>query len=168
MRVLERACDTGRHRQRAGEAAAALYIGFRPDELLHRVLGLDPGAARFAPAGRGSDSEFKTLSIGGPDGVGERVLPLRRHVGQALGHDLGGEQAGVEILHAADAHARHPLEILVDPFLRDIAVHPMPPDAWPGALWRVAEAVGQFVGEQRAGEGGAGEEQREAQGAGLH
>ncbi len=166
--ALEGADGCGWLRQRARNAAATPHGGLRPDELFHRVFGLDPGAARLAPAGGGGDGEFQALGIGGADGVGEGVFPVRRHVNKPLGHDLRRFQAGVEILDAADSHARHPIEILVDPFLCDVAVHPVPPDARPGALRWVMEAVREIIRQQRTGEGGAGEQQRKAKGAGLH
>ena len=64
----------------------------------------------------------------GQDGcVLEGILPLWRHICQSMIHDLGRRQGGVKILEATYTHPVHPLQVQLDAFLGDIAVHPMPP-----------------------------------------
>ena len=58
----------------------------------------------------------------------ECVLPLRRHVREALVDDLRGHQRGVEFWKPPRP-TRHPLQVELDAFLGDVAVHPVPPHA---------------------------------------
>ena len=166
--ALERARHRRRRRQGTGQAGAASQVRLAPDQLLHAILRLDPGAARLAPARRGGDGEFQLLGVGGAHRMAEGVLPAIGHIGQPLGHDLRRLEIGVEILHAANADSRHPVEILVDPVLRHIAVHPMPPDARTRRLRGIAKAVGQIVGKRRTAKQGAGEQSGEAQAVASH
>ncbi len=160
--ALERARHRRRRRQGTGQAGAASQVRLAPDQLLHAILRLDPGTARFAPARRGGDGEFQAFGVGGAHRMAEGVLPAIGHIGQPLRHDLRRLEIGIEILHAANADPRHPVEIVVDPLLRHIAVQPMPPDARTGRLRRIAEAVGEIVGKRRTAKQGAGEQSGEA------
>ena len=74
------------------------------------------------------------------------VLPLRRHVRQALVDHLRRRQRRIEVLEAANAHPVHPLQVQLDAFLGDVAVHPVPPYARPRALGRVEKTLAQRVG----------------------
>ena len=164
--TLKRADDRRRQGQRARKPRTTAQIGLRPDQLLHTVLRLHPWSARLAPARRCSDGEFQSLGVSGLYRMAERILPSVRHIGQPVGYDLRGHQIGVEILDPANAHARHPVEILVDPVLRHVAVHPVPPDARARRLGRVDEAIGQIVGQRWRGKGDASQQGRKANGFG--
>ena len=80
------------------------------------------------------------------DGVFESVLPLRRHVDQAMVDDLRRLQCGVEVLKARQADAMHPVEIELDALLGDVAVHPVPPHAGTSALGRILETALERIG----------------------
>jgi hypothetical protein len=93
-------------------------------------FGAHPGAAGLAPAGRGGDAEFQlALLLGQLRGELEGVGPVGIHVGQALLDQLRRHHLGIEILQAAQARARHPLDVLADALLGDVPVHPVPPHA---------------------------------------
>jgi hypothetical protein len=140
-------------------------VGLVPHQLLHAVLGAHPGAAGFAPAGRGGDPEFELLFLRQHGGEAEGLGPLGAHVGQALRHQLRRHHLGVEVLQAAQARARHPVEILPDALFGDVPVQPVPPHARTGALGRVGEAGGERIvrgGRGRREQAGDGGRQRGA------
>jgi hypothetical protein len=149
MQVLERAGHRRRRGERAGEALAAGDQRLAPHQLLEPVLWRHPRPARLAPAGRSCDRHLQTKLVGKPRGVVEHLLPLRRHVNDPVINDLRRHQAGVEIGETADAGALHPFQILADAFLRDVAVHPVPPDTRAGALRRFLEAFRQRIVRRR-------------------
>ncbi len=124
-------------------------------------------ASAIAAGVGGAPSSARPVYLGGfrrPDGMAERILPAIGHIDQPFRHDLRRLEAGVEILDPANPDPRHPFEILVDPVLGDIAVHPVPPDTRPRRLRRIAESVGQIVGAQRGCKGCAGQQRSEAEG----
>jgi hypothetical protein len=49
-------------------------------------------------------------------------------------NDLWCIQPCIEILKTTDPGALHPFQIRLDPFLSNIAAHPVPPYAWLGAV----------------------------------
>ena len=115
-----------------------------PGKFFHRVLRLDPGPAGGAPAGRGGDGDFHPELIGIPDGVPEGILPTLLHVRLPLHDRLHAHHqvpTRVELLHPGDAGGFHPIQICLDALLRDIPVHPVPPDPGPGFLGRVLEII---------------------------
>ena len=67
---------------------AALDRRLAPHVLLHALRRRNPRAARLAPARRAGNGLFHAQLIGQRRRVFERILPLRRHVGQALVHHL--------------------------------------------------------------------------------
>ena len=71
----------------------------------------------------------------------KRVLPVRRHEDQALLHNLRSGQSGIETLEATDADALHPFQIRLDPFLGDVAAHPVPPDSRFSSVRGIHEAA---------------------------
>ena len=50
-------------------------------------------------------------------------------------------QRRVKVLKASDAGPVHPFKVELDALLRDIAVHPMPPNARMRALWWIFESA---------------------------
>ncbi len=111
---------------------SALDTSLAPHDLLHGLGRRHPRPARFAPARRAGDRHLESKLIGERRRVREGFLPLGRHVDEALVHDLIREERRVEVLEAADPDSLHPLQIELDPLLRDVAVHPVPPDSRPG------------------------------------
>jgi len=56
-------------------------------------------------------------------------------------------------MNAADAHAVHPLDVLVQAVAGDIAIHPVPPHTGTRLLGRILKSVSQIVSHQRTGDG---------------
>ncbi len=156
--VLEGPGRGRRLRQRAGERPATFDARLAPDELLHRLLRLHPRAARLAPARGAGDGRLQPQPVCELDRVTEGVLPLRGHVGDALLDHGVAEERGVEVLEAAEPDPLHPLEVAPDAFLRDVAVHPVPPHAGSCGRWRRHESLVERVGRrgfrERRGRGG--------------
>jgi hypothetical protein len=138
-------------RQRRRTGLAALDDGLAPYHLLHAVLRRHPRSAGLAPARGRGDAEFQLLFLRQPCGEAEGVGPVGTHVGQALGDELRRHHLGIEILQATQAAARHPVDVLLDSFLGDIPVQPVPPHARTGALRRIVEACGERVGARGPG-----------------
>jgi hypothetical protein len=155
-RVLELPGNCGWVCEDAGEGLSALKDRLAPDVLLHRFGSGDPWSSTLAPAGRARDGFFHPELIGQRRGVLEGVLPLSRHVGDAMVDDLRRGERGVEILEPGDADAVHPFEVELDSLFADVAIHPVPPDQWAGALRWVNEAIQQRVGGLRRGNLGRG------------
>ena len=142
--VLVAAGDRGKVRQR--EADRTLGDGdLAPDQLLHRIRGLDPGCACRTPAGGGGDRELEAQAIGGLGCGTHGALPLCRTEDDALGDELGHVHAALEALGSTDADPLHPLEIEADSLLVDIAVHPVPPDPRSGSIRGLDEALPELV-----------------------
>src|SRR5215472_5350334 len=128
-----------RRRKPAIEWFCTADASLAPHELFHPVLGLNPGAARLAPARRRGNRELQAQFLGSSHGVAKRILPIRRHVCEALLNDLGRVKRAIEVLQTPNPDALHPQEILLDALLRDIAIHPMPPHARFGAARRYSK-----------------------------
>ena len=153
--VLERPGDGGRARKHSVEGLAARDGRLAPDIFLHTLGGRDPGAAGFAPAGRAGDGDLEAELVGKRGGVLEGILPLRRHVDEALVDDLRRIEGGVEDLDAAEADAMHPFEVEAYTLLGDVAVHPVPPDARAGTRrGRLKAAAQRIRGGLGGGDGG--------------
>jgi len=116
-----------------------------PNELLHRLLGLDPRAPGLAPAGRAGNRQLQTQLLGLGRCVPKYLVPPGRHEGEPLWDDLRGVAGGVEVLDSTDTDTVHPLQILLHSFARDVAVHPMPPDTGGRRSRRLLEALLQRV-----------------------
>ena len=115
--------------QDSGKGLAVFDRRLAPYILLHGLRGRNPGPPRLAPAGRAGDGLFKAQLVGEACGVFEGVFPLGGHVGEALVDNLRRGHLRVEILEAAQAGSLHPLKIEFYALLRDVPIHPMPPDA---------------------------------------
>src|SRR5881275_447474 len=112
-----------------------------PNDFLHALVRLDPGATGLAPARRTCDGFFEAKLVGKRGGIFEGLLPFWRHVHQALVYELRRMQGGIEVLEPANSDTFHPLEIQPDPLFRDVAIHPVPPDAgFGGGRW-IPEAI---------------------------
>ena len=135
--------DGLRLRQRAVELARTLDRGFRPDDFLHGVFGLDPRSAAAVPAGVVVHIDFDPQPAGFGDHVLEQLAPLRtgeRHRAQRNALvDLHNQ-------HAADADAVHRFKIGGDAFAGDVAVQPEPIDPRLGRFGRGKELRGQAAG----------------------
>ncbi len=143
--ILKRAGIRWRMSEYTVERLAAVNAGFAPDILLHALRGWNPRAARFAPARRAGDGFLHSELIGKGGGIFEGVLPLRRHVGQAMIDHLRSLQCGIEILETGQTAAMHPLEVELDAILADVAIHPMPPDTGAGTRGRVLKSALQLI-----------------------
>ncbi len=143
--VLKSARVGRRMRQRPRKWFAAFDRGLAPYILLHSLRRRDPWTTGLAPSRRTRNRLFHSQLIGKRGRVFERILPLRRHVGQAMVHHLGRGQGGVEVLKPTQPHAMHPLQIELDAFLADVAIHPVPPDSRLRRIRRLPEAPLQRV-----------------------
>ena len=143
--VLIRAGCRRRLRQHAGERTSALDEDLAPHVLLHCLGRCDPRPAAFTPPRGARDRHFEAQLVGQRRGVLEGVLPFRRHEDQPLLHDLRRVQVRVEVLKARDAGSLHPFEVGLDAVLGDVAAHPVPPHARPGAVRRILEALKERV-----------------------
>src|SRR5438067_4522351 len=83
-------------------------------------------------------------SVGKRSGILESIFPLGSHVNQTLIHKFRRVQRSIEVLEPANPDALHPFEIKLDPLLRDVAVHPVPPDPRFSEVRRILK-----TGEQR-------------------
>ena len=140
--VLERTCPGEGFRENHVEGAAPLHRP--PDKTLHRILGLHPRTAGGTPTGGRCDGEFEAQGIGRTHSDLESFLPAFVHIDEPFVHDGGRPERGVEIVDAAQADPLHPLQVLADPVLRDVPVHPVPPDTGPGGLGRIRPAFLQL------------------------
>ncbi len=154
---------SGGRGQQPVERHAAGDGGGRPYELLHARLRQHPGTARLAPARRGIDGHLHAELAGKPGRIEKGMLPFRRHVDEAVRHDLRRSDGGVDGVDAADTDALHPFEIAADARLRDVAVHPVPPDARQRRQGRRLESVTEKIAVVRwrrfTGRGGQSEKQ---------
>ena len=122
-----------------------------PGKLLHGILRFDPGTAGRTPSRSRCDGNLHAEGIRVTDGIAEGIFPAILHVGEALDDRLGGPHhvaAGIELLHAADSGAVHPLQVGLDALFGYVAVHPMPPDPYAGLLGRVEERLGEILGTE--------------------
>ena len=132
-------------RQRAGEWLASLDAGRAPNHLLHALLGRNPRAAGLAPSRRTGNGHLKAEAARRGDRIVEGLHPLRGHVDEAMGHHLRRGDCAFKDSDTAEADRVHPLEIELDSFRRDVAVHPVPPDARPRTVGRILKATQQGV-----------------------
>ncbi len=154
----------GRLGQHAMEGLRTGQRGLAPDELLHRLLGLDPGSARLAPAGRAENRHLKAQPVRLSGGVADRIEPLRVPKEDLRLHGLASARADIRQLHAADSHPVHPLEVLVDPLLGNVAIGPVPPGPGLGRVGRILESLGQGINRTLGGGGQDGAEGSEGEG----
>ena len=158
-----------RMRQHHRDAPRALHDRVAPHELLHRLRRLHPRPAGEAPARRGEEVHLEAEPVGLRRGVAHGVEPLRRAEHDLVLDRLPTPGGDVGELEAADADALHPLQVLRDPFLGDVARRPVPPGARPRARRRIAEAdlerIGGALRRGRRAQGVASSARRE-QGAG--
>ena len=136
----------GRMLENSRERLAALDNRLAPHILLHAFRCRHPRPAALAPARRSGNRHLHSVLLAQRDRVFESVFPLRRHIRQAMRHHLRRLQCGVEILKARQSHAVHPVQVQLDAFLGDVAVHPVPPHAWAGALRRILKSALQRIG----------------------
>ena len=128
-----------------GEFLATLYPHRAPRDLLHGIVGSDPGTARVAPAWRTGDGHRHAQRVGNVHGVAEAIFPLGRHVRDAVGHYLRRVQTGIEDMDTGYSGAVHPLQVFLDAILGDIAVHPVPPHTRSRLLGRVGKLLLQVA-----------------------
>ncbi len=129
-KVLEWARDGRRRRENTMERLTTMDEGLGPDKLLHRMRRLNPWASTLTPTRRTRNSHLESELIGLLRREEEGILPLRRHIDQALVDNLRSIQRCIEVLEPSDTYALHPVEVAIDSLFRYIAVHPVPPYAW--------------------------------------
>ena len=145
-----------------GEPFAAAHDPLGVDDVLHRIFGLHPRPARGAPAAAVGEGQLDAEALGLLVGEVEQVKPRLATERDVAGGDAVGN---IEYLRAADAGAGHGLQVGGDAFLRDVAVHPVPPHVRACGSGRHGEPVKQRVaakGRCREGCGQRGGERRPA------
>src|SRR6185295_13316903 len=143
--VLKSSRVRRRMSQLSSEGLAAFYQSLAPHILLHSLRTRDPWSAGLAPTWRTRDRHFHSQLIGERGRVLESIFPLRRHVSQAVIHDLRSSKRGIEVLESCDPYAMHPLQIQLDAFLADVAIHPVPPHPRLRRIGRLLESLLQAV-----------------------
>jgi len=119
--------------------------------------GLDPGPSGFTPAWGAGDGFLEPELVGEFGGEEESVLPIGRHIDEALVDKLRRVEGGVEILEAADAtrciHSKSSLmpSLVMLPFIQ---CHQTRGRAELGGLSKPARrgsfaGLGQLEGERR-------------------
>ena len=160
--VPDRAVVDRRMREHHRHAPRTLHDGVAPHELLHRLRRLHPRAAGEAPARRAEDVHLEAEPVSFRRGVAHGVEPLRRAEDDLPLDRLSAASVHVGELEPRDADALHPLEILGDPFLGDVALRPVPPGARPRACRRIPEAdLERVAGALRRGDAERSDDERE-------
>ena len=72
--------------------------------------------------------------------LGKQLKALRDRANETLAEASGAVEIDVRQLEAADPDAFHPLQILRDALLGDVAHGPVPPRAGSGGVGRIAES----------------------------
>src|ERR1700756_3141021 len=133
-------------RQDSREWLATFHIRLAPDILLHSFRARHPRTTGLAPSWRTCNSFFHPELVGEGGGVLECVFPFGSHVDQSLIDDLRCLQCCIEVLKSAQADTMHPLQIQLDSFLRDVAVHPVPPDPRTSIFRWTLESGHEWIG----------------------
>src|SRR5439155_1820306 len=137
--VLECTSAARRMNELARESLAAFHDGFAPDIFLHALGRGHPRASCFAPPRRTGDRHFHAELVADADGVFECLLPFGCHVSYPPFDNLRCLQRCVEVLIARNSHPMHPLEVQLDTFFGNVAVHPVPPNSRLGRITRILE-----------------------------
>src|ERR1044071_1977625 len=122
----------------------AFDCGLAPDKLLHRLLGLDPGAAGLAPTGGAEDGHLQPQTVGLGRRVADGREPLRRPEDDLLFDALPPARVHVGQLETGNPDPLHPLKVFGDAFEGDVAARPVPPSPRPRRLRRVGETAFEF------------------------
>lgn len=150
-----------RKREAGAERLAALDGGAGAEDLAHCEFRRNPGTARRRVAGAVVESDAdarpprfcrgKSQKL--PPGVGKRDETLRRRIRNRRG-PRRADVGHAEDRRLADAGVAKGFEIARDAVLRDVAAHPVPPDAGLGVKRRMAEdRLGVVRGEKSRGHG---------------
>ena len=145
--------------QCAFETKRTSEVRFTPDDLLHALLGFDPGTAAAVPPGVIVEVHLQPEPARLGDDVPEEVTP-------ASAHEIDRAHRGTLVhfhdQHAADADAFHGLEVLGDPVAADVAVEPEPIDPGTSLGRRTVKAFLEGAGG-RGTDRGEQEQNRKAQ-----